>query len=78
MTRLSSSIDRIKDHYTVVVVVSGYGHGNPPFERLNQLVKPNEEPWKSLSQLALQAVKDHRQNLLFNIARKDTESTLAP
>jgi hypothetical protein len=71
MTRLSSPIDRIKDHYTVVVVGSGYGggiaasrlarggkyvcmrvsaaatEGNPLFEWLSGLVKPDEEPWKS-------------------------------
>ncbi len=51
--------------------------GNRLFEWLNQLVKPNQKPLKSFSQLARQAVKDHRENLLFNIARTDTESAVA-
>ena len=60
-----------------VKVSAATTQGNPLFESLNELVRPNEEPWKSFSQLARQAVKDHRENLLFNIGKADTENTVA-
>lgn len=59
------------DEYRVRVTAASTS-GNPLFERLEGLIKPDEEPWKSFSQLAYQAVCDHRENLRFNIARADT------
>ncbi len=63
------------DDYRVSVTAAAKD-GNPLFERLTGMVKPDEEPWMKLSQLACQAVKDHRENLLFNIARADDANSL--
>ena len=62
--------------WPAVRVDAAVTEGNLLFEWLSELIKPDEEPWKSFSQAARQAVQDHRENLLFNISRKDIESSV--
>jgi len=62
--------------WPAVHVDAAVTEGNSLFEWLSELIKPDEEPWKSFSQAASQAVSDHRKNLLFNISRKDIESSV--
>jgi Calcineurin-like phosphoesterase len=59
-----------------VHVAAAVTEGNPLFDWLSELIKPDEEPWNSFSNSAEAAVKAHRENLLFNISRTDTGASL--
>ena len=44
---------------------------NPFYRRINDLVKPSEEPWKSFSAIVARTVRIRAQNLRARINEKD-------
>lgn len=63
--------------WPAVHVSAAVKEGNPLYEWLTGLITPDKAPWASFAKSVQQAVNDHRDNLLFNIARNDTEKVMA-
>lgn len=70
--RMYNEIENDSADGSPVRVSAAVTQDNPLFERLQRAIKAEEEPWKRFARLVYQAVKDHRVNLSFNIARTET------